>query len=186
MTEYVLTMPRPKSADRHNALLDAAVDLFAEKGWQASTSAISKRAGVSEGSLFTYFETKEALIVAVVRTLRAELSDAVMRDFPRREPLKERMRHIWRGYVGHATDHPTARRALRHLLGAPALDDAVRVARDLATQEGILGGISSGAIVWAALELARRPENKGKLIVAVVCDYGERYISTVLFDDIRE
>ena len=65
-------------------------------------------------------------------------------------------------------------------------DDAVRVARDLATQEGILGGISSGAIIWAALELARRPENAGKLIVAVVCDYGERYISTVLFDDIRE
>jgi cysteine synthase A len=66
------------------------------------------------------------------------------------------------------------------------LDDAVRVARDLATQEGILGGISSGAIVWAALELAGRPENAGKLIVAVVCDYGERYISTVLFDDIRQ
>ena len=66
------------------------------------------------------------------------------------------------------------------------LNDAVRVARDLATEEGILGGISSGAIVWAALELAKRPENAGKLIVAVVCDYGERYISTVLFDDIRE
>ena len=66
------------------------------------------------------------------------------------------------------------------------LDDAVRVARDLATEEGILGGISSGAIIWAALELAKRPENVGKLIVAVVCDYGERYISTVLFDDIRE
>ena len=66
------------------------------------------------------------------------------------------------------------------------LDDAVRVARDLGTAEGILGGISSGAIVWAALELAKRPENAGKLIVAVVCDYGERYISTVLFDDIRD
>ena len=65
------------------------------------------------------------------------------------------------------------------------LDDAVRVARGLGTEEGILGGISSGAIVWAALELAKRPENAGKLIVAVVCDYGERYISTVLFDDIR-
>ena len=66
------------------------------------------------------------------------------------------------------------------------LDDAVRVARDLGTEEGILGGISSGAIIWAALELARRPENVGKLIVAIVCDYGERYISTVLFDDIRD
>jgi len=66
------------------------------------------------------------------------------------------------------------------------LDDAVRVARDLATAEGILGGISTGAIIWAALELARRPENAGKLIVAIVCDYGERYISTVMFDDIRQ
>jgi cysteine synthase A len=67
-----------------------------------------------------------------------------------------------------------------------SLDDSIRVARDLGTQEGILGGISSGAIIWAALELAKRPENAGKLIVAIVCDYGERYISTVLFEDIRD
>ena len=65
------------------------------------------------------------------------------------------------------------------------LEDSVAVARDLGVREGILGGISSGAIVWGALELAKRPENAGKLIVAVVCDFGERYISTVLYDDIR-
>jgi len=65
------------------------------------------------------------------------------------------------------------------------LEDSVSTARALGTQEGILGGISAGAAVWGALELAKRPENKDKLIVAIVPDFGERYISTVLFDDIR-
>jgi cysteine synthase A len=67
-----------------------------------------------------------------------------------------------------------------------AFDDAITVARALGTEEGILGGISTGANVWAALELAKRPENAGKLIVTIVCDFGERYISTALFDHIRE
>lgn len=71
------------------------------------------------------------------------------------------------------------------IIGAQ-FDDAIRVARALGTSEGILGGISAGANVWAALELAGRPENTGKLIVAVIPDFGERYISTPLFDHIRE
>ena len=64
-------------------------------------------------------------------------------------------------------------------------DDAMRTSRLLATQEGILGGISSGAAVWAALEEAKKSENKDKLIVAIVPDFGERYISTALYEDIR-
>lgn len=65
-------------------------------------------------------------------------------------------------------------------------EDAVEVARLLGTDEGILGGISAGANVWAAIELAKRPENDGKLIVTVIPDFGERYISTPLFEHIRE
>lgn len=64
-------------------------------------------------------------------------------------------------------------------------EDAMRTSRLLATQEGILGGISSGAAVWAALEEAKKSENKDKLIVAIVPDFGERYISTALYEDIR-
>ncbi|WP_418950769.1 cysteine synthase A [Rothia nasimurium] len=66
-----------------------------------------------------------------------------------------------------------------------AIDDAVATARKLGAEEGILGGISSGAAVWAALEEAKKSENAGKLIVAVVPDFGERYISTLLYEDIR-
>lgn len=65
-------------------------------------------------------------------------------------------------------------------------EDAVQAARDLATKEGIFCGISSGAAVHAALELASREENTGKLIVVILPDFGERYLSTVLFENLRK
>ncbi len=65
------------------------------------------------------------------------------------------------------------------------LGDSLSTARRLATDEGILAGISGGAAVWAALEQAKRPENAGKTIVVVVPDFGERYVSTVLYEDLQ-
>jgi cysteine synthase A len=62
-------------------------------------------------------------------------------------------------------------------------DDAFATARDLARREGILVGISAGANVWAAGQVAKRPEMRGKVVVTVLCDTGERYLSTPLFSD---
>ena len=64
-------------------------------------------------------------------------------------------------------------------------DDAFAIARRLAKEEGILVGISTGANVWAAAQVAKRPENKGKLIVTIACSTGERYLSTALAADAR-
>lgn len=65
------------------------------------------------------------------------------------------------------------------------LEKAITTSRELGTKEGILGGISTGAMVAAALEIAAREEMKDKLIVTIAADFGERYISTLLYEDIR-
>jgi len=64
-------------------------------------------------------------------------------------------------------------------------EDAGLFARRLAKEEGVLAGISSGAAVWAAIEIAKRPENEGKMIVVILPDTGERYISTWLFNELK-
>lgn len=109
-------MARPKSEDKRNAILDAATRLFAERGLTAApTSEISKQAGVAEGTLFTYFKTKDDLINALYREIKMELADAMMSDFPRKKNVGTRLRHVWDRWVNWGIANPKQRKVLAQL-----------------------------------------------------------------------
>jgi AcrR family transcriptional regulator len=107
---------RPRSENKRNAILDAATRLFAERGLTAApTSEISKQAGVAEGTLFTYFKTKDDLINALYRELKLELADAMMSDFPRKKNVGTRLRHVWDRWVNWGIASPKQRKVLAQL-----------------------------------------------------------------------
>jgi len=107
---------RPKSEDKRNAILEAATRLFAKRGLTAApTSEISKQAGVAEGTLFTYFKTKDDLINALYKEIKLELADAMMSDFPRKQNVRTRLRHVWDRYVNWGIANPNQRKVLAQL-----------------------------------------------------------------------
>src|SRR5580698_10710430 len=120
-------MARPRSEDKRNAILDAATRLFADRGLSAApTSEISKQARVAEGTLFTYFKTKDDLINALYRELKLELADAMMSDFPRKKNVRTRMRHVWDRYVGWGIANPRQRKVLAQLTVSEVLSKESR------------------------------------------------------------
>src|ERR1700721_4538603 len=109
-------MTRPKSENKRNAILDAATRLFAERGLTAApTSEISKLAGIAEGTLFTYFQTKDDLINALYREIKLELAGAMMSDFPRKKKVGTNLRHVWDHSVNWGIANPNQRKVLAQL-----------------------------------------------------------------------
>jgi len=113
--EEATLLARPKSDSKRKAILEASMDLFAERGiGHAPTSAISAAAGVAEGTLFTYFKTKDELLNELYRELRKEL-DRELVDYPFSADAYTRMRYIWDRYVSLAMRYPKRLKVLQQL-----------------------------------------------------------------------
>src|ERR1700731_3806239 len=148
-------MARPKSEDKRNAILDAATRLFAERGLTAApTSEISKQAGVAEGTLFTYFKTKDDLINALYREIKLELADAMMSDFPRKKNVGTKLRHVWDRYVNWTIANTKQRKVLAQLTvsevltkesrvaGSPPVEEFQAMIRDAIEQRGVRNDVT--------------------------------------------
>jgi cysteine synthase A len=97
------------------------------------------------------------------------------------EPSPHKQQGIGAGFVPSILDTKIYNEVVR-----VKNDDAIATTRRLAREEAIFAGVSSGSITWAALQIAKRPENRGKLIVSVVCDFGERYLSNPVYTELPD
>jgi len=108
-------MARPRSEDRRKAILSAAARVIASQGLGAPTAAIAKEAGVSNGSLFVYFDTKATLVNELYVELKAEMTAAATAGLDGRDESREQVGHMWGQWLRWNTANPDKRRALAQL-----------------------------------------------------------------------
>jgi len=108
-------MARPLSDEKRTAILAAATRVIAAEGLAAPTAAIAKEAGVSNGSLFTYFETKADLLNALYIEIKTELAQASLAGLPAKANTRKQMQHMWTQRLRWAIGAPDKRRTLAHL-----------------------------------------------------------------------
>jgi AcrR family transcriptional regulator len=142
-------MARPKSNDKRNAIMDAAIRVIVMQGLSAPTATIAREAGISNGSLFTYFETKTDLLNQLYLELKMGMAATALHDLPAKAKLREQAFHAWVNWMNWATSHPEKRRALAHL----AVSDQI-------TPETRAAGLK---IMSGFIELMEQVRNKGAL-----------------------
>jgi AcrR family transcriptional regulator len=171
-------MARPRSVDKHAAILDAAIQVIAQRGLAATpTSAISKAAGVAEGTLFTYFKTKDALVNALYLQIKGEMADAMVADFPHHAAIRQQLQYVWDCFVRWGVAQPDKKQVMDQLKTAAAITADTRLvaaAPFMAIEQLFRASVASGvlrdypvAFIWACMAslaeatmdaMAREPE----------------------------
>jgi AcrR family transcriptional regulator len=121
-------MSRPRSDEKRSAILQAATRVIVTQGLSAPTAGIAKEAGVANGSLFTYFETKADLFNQLYLQLKGEMASATMSNLPESAGLRQQMFHIWQNWMNWAMCFPEKRRALAQLGVSDEITPATRAA----------------------------------------------------------
>jgi AcrR family transcriptional regulator len=124
--KFEVHMARPKSEDKRNAILAAATEVIAEQGLGAPTARIAKMAGVAEGTLFTYFESKDALLNTLYLDIKSHMREVMMEGYPKNGTVQNRARHVWQKYVDWGVAFPQKRRAMAQLAVSDRLTEHSR------------------------------------------------------------
>jgi AcrR family transcriptional regulator len=121
-------MPRPRSDEKRTAILEAATRIIVMQGLSAPTMGIAKEAGVANGSLFTYFETKADLFNQLYLELKVEMASATLKNHPANAEPYEEFFHAWRNWMNWALSNPHKRKALTQLGVSDEITSETRVA----------------------------------------------------------
>ncbi|WFU28105.1 TetR/AcrR family transcriptional regulator [Bradyrhizobium sp. CB1717] len=142
-------MARPLSEEKRDAILAAAAENVAAYGLSAQTSRIAADAKVAEGTVFSYFKSKDALLNELYVTLKQEIGMAMIAGFRRESDFRGRWRMVWDEYIDWGALNPARQKALKQLnvsdrITVESRDAALRTTRDIAT--ALLRGLETGAL----------------------------------------
>ena len=137
-------MARLKSDDKRSAILAAAIRVIGRQGLGAPTALIAKEAGIANGSLFTYFKTKAALLNQLYLEIKTEMGSAALEGLPPEADLREQFLHGWANWMRWTVRHPQHRRVLAQLNACADITEATRAS-----------GHQAMARLAALMELAR-------------------------------
>jgi AcrR family transcriptional regulator len=121
-------MARPKSEDKRTAIMAAATRVIVSQGLGAPTAKIAKEAGISNGSLFTYFKTKAELYNQLYLELKTTMATATLQDFPAKAELREQAFHAWTNWINWSLRNREKRRALSLLYVSDEITPETRAA----------------------------------------------------------
>ncbi|MDR3397196.1 MAG: TetR/AcrR family transcriptional regulator [Pandoraea sp.] len=147
-------MARPLSPEKRNALLQSATLAVAEHGVMATTSSVARGAGVAEGTLFTYFETKDVLFRELYLHLKRSLAQTLMPDYPHDADYPQRAAHVFHRFVNWGLTNAASRHAIARLTSSGLIPDETKLAGMepfLAVSRMMEDGVREGVLIDAPI-----------------------------------